>query len=341
MLVPMLLVGVFMGPDAFTYQRPRPVSQEEAREAIAAWCQQYPLPRHDFMSLMSSEMHPSLDFIGADNQDAYKEMVFPLLTEGDKGNLSWRVYNNLRNPKRLYNVLKNKILTNDELDAIGLSSEKVREVLNDGGREKLLEIAKFPSRVTVANGVGTFTMQNINLHAYFLACLEAFGCLDFVDADAMAKDIVANQISRDRKWFTGTKEVNAEKAAGLFHFGKCDLRATRGALWSLQILEKLDMVDKEACLEGILRFHKGKGRFKADYRSNGIYIHGNENDTFNALESLAILDGLERIGDFHRWRFKPETSSRKKDGKMQWRVVTSEAVISWAYQLRLEELRGG
>ena len=321
------------------YRPPRRISQAMAREAIATWCRQYPAPSNDFITLMNSEKHPPFDFVGAENQAAYKKMAAQLLTEADRGDPSRCVYNNLRHPRRLYHVLDAGILTRDELAELGLSSKTMREALTDGGREKLREMAEHSSLMRISPK-GTYTAPDINGNAYRLACLKAFDCLDFVDGESLANDIAANQIAPGWQAPDGYAPVDVEKAAGLFDFGFCNLRATRGALWSLGILGRLDLVDREACLEGILRFYQGRGRFWADHQRDGIQIYGNEDDLFYAMESLAILDGFDRIKDVGRWQFEPKTSSQEQNGEVRYGLVTSQALISWAYQLRLEELRG-
>ena len=322
----------------WNHRRPRPVSQAMARETIATWCRLYPWSRGDLVHLMNGKKHPPIESIGAENRAAYKRIVAQLLTEADGGDLPTRVFNNLRKPKRLYHVIENRLLTRDELAKLGLSSKRVRAALNDGGSEKLKQIAQ-GSTITEVCGTGTYTMPDIDENACRLACLKAFGCLDFVDGDAIAEEIAAKQITPDWQTPAGYEAVDTGQAAGLFHFGFCDLRATRGALWSLQTLGKLDLVDKEACLEAILRLYQGRGRFKAKHRNDGIHLYGNEDDAFYAMESLAILRGWGRIRDPWRWEFAPKTSSREQDGPVRGALVTSEALISWAYQLRLEQLR--
>jgi len=70
-------------------------------------------------------------------------------------------------------------------------------------------------------------------------------------------------------------------------------------------------------------------------------IYGNEEDTFFAMEPLAMLDALGRIEDFGQWKFAPKTAVTEWHGEKRYGVVTFEALRAWAYQLRLEELRGG
>lgn len=326
-------------PGVLNYQPPRPVSQAMAQEAIATWCREYHSGHPDFMGLMNAEKHPPLDFIGAENEAAYRRTVAQILIAGCGDSTFTRVYSNLNSPNRLYHVIENRILTRDELAELGLSSENMRVVLTNGGPTLLQEISR--GSMIVTTDAGTFTMPDVDTNAYRLACLKAFGCLDFVDGDGIAAEMAAKQVSRNWQAPAGYAPVDIEKAAGLFDFGVCDLRSTRGALWSLQILGKLDLVDQEACVQGILRFYQGKGRFKADFHKEGIHIHGDEEDTFFAMESLAILDAFDRIPDPWKWRFEPKTSAREWHGEKRYGLVTFAALRSWAYQLRLEELRGG
>jgi len=332
-VVPMLIFSVWMGRQGNYYDwRPRPVSRAMAQEAIAEWSRQYPLERHNIMALMGGERLPPLDFIGVENLGAYKNAVVRLLSERSI------IHNLLNHPKTLYNVIENRILTKEELAELGFSSEKVREVLESHGMEKLLGMME-RSHITKVGDNGSYEMPDVNNNAYRLACLKEFGCLDLVDADRIAEGIAAKQITLNWKPPPGYEQINIEQGAGLFHFGFCDLRGTRGALWTLQILDRLDLIDTEACLDTILRFYRGKGIFRAD-REDNIHIYGKEDDMFYAMESLVILSGLDHIKDFDRWKFEPKTSTRTQNGKKERGVVTARSAISWAYQLRLEELRG-
>jgi len=321
------------------WRPPRPVSRAMAREAIAEWSRQYPLERDSIMSLMGGERLPSLDFIGVENRDAYKDVVVQYLTEWDEGHLPSRIIHNLlSHPKALYNIIENRILTKEELADLGFSTEKVREVLESHGKEKMQRMMEL-SHIEKVGDNASYKMSDVNKNAYRLACLKEFGCLDFVDADRIAEEIATKQITLNWEIPSGYEQINTEQGAGLFHFGFCDLRGTRGALWTLQILDRLDLIDREACLDAILRFYRRKGIFRAD-REDNIDIYGKEEDTFYAMESLVILNGFDRVKDFDRWKFKPKTSTRTQNRKKERGIVTPRSAISWAYQLRLEEIRG-
>ena len=311
-----------------------------ARDAIAEWLQQSsPLPHDlhdDIRGMMRAEWHPPFEFIAEANRDEYKKAVVRYFTGNGNGeSLSSKLDRVLNRPKILFNAIESQSLTRDDVTAIGLSPERVRNLLEKQGENFFCEM-RDASRVEVVGRNGSYRMPDINTSAYRLACLKELGCLDLIDADRIADDIAAKQIALDWKAPPGYEEVNVERAAGLFHFGFCDLRSTRGALWTLQILGKLDFIDREACLEAILRLHKGRGVFVADLEDN-IHIYGNEEDMFHALESLHILGGLDRVKDLGKWRFKPRTHTQSKSGND---LIVSASITSWAYQLRLEEIRG-
>jgi len=312
--------------------RPRPVSHTMAREAIAEWSLQDSSTAHNIMMMLGSDKHPPLDFIGPENRDGYKDAVVRFLSERP-------IIDILGNPRRLYHVIENQILTEKELADIGLSPASVREALEKSGEDALKKMDE-ATRIRVMDDTGPYNVMDVTTIAYRMACLEKLVCLDLVDADRISTEIAAKQVTRNWKLPEGYKTIDVEKGAGLFHFGWCSLRETRGALWALQILGRLDLIDREACLDAILRFYKGKGVFRANHRKDGIHIYGNEGDAFRAMECIAILDGFDRVKDLDRWKFKPETSSRKKDGEWQHRLVTAESIKAWAYQLRLEEIRG-
>jgi RNA polymerase sigma-70 factor, ECF subfamily len=334
----LLLVHGLWLPSRGVWASRKPVSQAMARDAIAEWCRDYAENRGVLNSLMRGDEHPPLNFIGAENRDAYRKAVGSYLMAWDRGNLGDRVIHNLQRPMALYHVLDRNILTKEELEGLGFSPERVREVLAGGGWKRLQETGEPSTTITMADG-RSYRAPDVNENAYRLACLRKFGCLDFVDVERIAEDIAAKQMTPGWKIPAGYEPIDTEKAAGLFHFGFCDLRGTRGALWTLQILDKLDLIDKKACADAILRYYKGKGVFRAD-REDGIHIHSDEDDRFFAMECLHILDALDRIEDLDRWEFEPKTSSLTKDGKTERGIVTAKAITSWAYQLRLEELRG-
>lgn len=65
-------------------------------------------------------------------------------------------------------------------------------------------------------------------------------------------------------------------------------------------------MDREACIEGILRRHEGKGFFTSPNSGgfNEYHIDGSAQDTIAAYESLRILGALDRVKDLDKWLFR-------------------------------------
>ncbi len=87
---------------------------------------------------------------------------------------------------------------------------------------------------------------------------------------------------------------------GLF-FTPCSpaLQDTYFSLAALELLGGLNQIDREACIKGILKQHRGKGYFISPDSGgfNEYHIDGNARDTFAAFESLRILGALDRVKD--------------------------------------------
>jgi prenyltransferase beta subunit len=107
------------------------------------------------------------------------------------------------------------------------------------------------------------------------------------------------------------------------------LQETYCALAALEILGALNEIDREACIQGILRLHRSKGYFP---RSQSNCVRGDAQDTFCAFESLRILGALDRVKDLDKWKFRPAQVS--KSGSIP-RMVTWDEIEAWVCQQRL------
>jgi RNA polymerase sigma-70 factor (ECF subfamily) len=102
--------------------------------------------------------------------------------------------------------------------------------------------------------------------------------------------------------------VPLETVHGLFQsrFGDF-LRDTRDILYLLKAAHALDQIDREACIAGILRLHRGKGLFAPDPLPNGAgvnLVRCNAPNTWFAYESLRMLGALDRVPDLAQWKFR-------------------------------------
>ena len=311
----------------------------QIRTALVSWAGDS-RPRHpELAKLTACAKWPPLDALGNEaEQRAYKQAVMWWLSEGDEGRPLQCIYENLFSPRLLWLSIDSGTLSMDELASLGLTASGVRKYLtdNDGFAIRMMGL---PPASGLGSSAGNHELIDIASVAQQLACLRIFGCLDLVDTQRVASEIAAKQITPN--WVVPKDHVPIEPAAGagLFDFNLCDLRSTHAALWALQTLGKLELVDREACVNAILRYHEGEGRFPVTASKRGVYFTGNDTDGYFALESLAILGALDRVKDLDAWKFQPTMSMEKPPKGKSHGIVTWWTVQSWAFQLRLEELR--
>jgi hypothetical protein len=122
---------------------------------------------------------------------------------------------------------------------------------------------------------------------------------------------------------------------GLF-FTPCwpALQDTYFSLASLELLGGLDRIDREACIQGILRVNCGRGFFASPNSGgyNEYHIDGSAEDTIAAYESLRILGALDRVKDLDRWQFRTDRRHVAKD------LVTWREIEAWTAQQRLQKI---
>ena len=122
---------------------------------------------------------------------------------------------------------------------------------------------------------------------------------------------------------------------GLF-FTPCfpALQDTYFSLAALEILGGLDKINREACIQGILRRHQGKGFFTSPDSGgfNEYHIDGSARDTIAAFESLRILGGLDRVKDLDKWQFRPQRRGVPRN-QLTWGDVEA-----WVCQQRLKQI---
>jgi RNA polymerase sigma-70 factor, ECF subfamily len=118
------------------------------------------------------------------------------------------------------------------------------------------------------------------------------------------------------------------------------LEDTYFSLAALEILGGLDKIDREACIQGILSRHQGKGYFTSPTSGgyNEYHIDGSARDTFAAFESLRILGALDRVKDLDRWQFRLASHRSSEADANGARTPTWDEVEAWVCQQRLEKI---
>jgi RNA polymerase sigma-70 factor, ECF subfamily len=168
-----------------------------------------------------------------------------------------------------------------------------------------------------------------------LRLLRAVNCLDLTDREKLIQQIASVQVLSATPALGQPPIHDWRDVRGLF-FTPCwpALLDTYYSLAALELLGGLEKIDREQCIRGILRQHRGKGYFTSPESGgyNEYRIEGDARDTFAAFESLRILGALDRVKDLDRWQFRPQRRGVAK-GQLTWNDVEA-----WVCQQRLERI---
>jgi RNA polymerase sigma-70 factor (ECF subfamily) len=173
-----------------------------------------------------------------------------------------------------------------------------------------------------------------------LRFLQIINCLDLVGREKLIAQIASVQTLSGTP--PGQPPIHDWRdVRGLF-FTPCwpALQDTYYSLAALEILGGLDKIDREACINGILKRHDGKGYFTSPSSGsyNEYHIDGSARDTIAAFESLRILGALDRVKDLEKWQFRVSSHRLSKPDVNGLRVLTWDEVEAWVCQQRLQEI---
>ena len=183
-------------------------------------------------------------------------------------------------------------------------------------------------------------MRIQNWGVWDLRFLSEVNSLDLVDREKLIQQIASVQTLSANP--PGNPPIHDWRdVRGLF-FTPCfpALQDTYNSLAALEILGGLDKIDREACIEGILKRHAGKGYFTSPDSGgyNEYHIDGSARDTIAAFESLRILGALDRVKDLDKWQFRVASYNSSKSDANGVRVLTWDEIEAWVAQQRLENI---
>ncbi len=237
-------------------------------------------------------------------------------------------------------ALANGWISLQDLDLTAAQAEaSIRESFLDGGATpdrfltrceawSWVKRERFPALRIMGDGVAQ------------LKVLAAVNSLDLADRTGLIEQIASVQVLSSKQ-ANQPPLHNWRSVKGLF-FTPCypALEDTYYSLAALQILGGLDRIDREACIEGILRRHHGKGYFTSPQPGgyNEYHINGGARDTIAAFESLRILEALDRVKDLDQWQFRVKPRRVYHRTQAGNRLLTWEAVEAWVAQQRLNTM---
>jgi hypothetical protein len=222
-----------------------------------------------------------------------------------------------------------RLITRSDLEARNITPEAVREYVSRHSSR----VSGLAALVAVQVHNEPYSVLDVDELARRLQVLRLYGCMDIVDLGNAASQIRAHQI-RGEAPVEGRRPIADQ---GRFHglfitHGWNLLHDTWHALVCLELAEALNSIDREACIAGILRFHRGKGLF-AHTRIKDTPLPADGRNTFYAYESLRILGALHRIKDLDKWQFRIHGHSR---GQGEARVLSGEEIETWLWQERFK-----
>ncbi|MBX3734977.1 MAG: RNA polymerase sigma factor [Verrucomicrobiae bacterium] len=226
-------------------------------------------------------------------------------------------------------------ITRTELEQEGVNPAALRQWWRDANpalRRSIGGLAEHP----VANS--DHTILDVNKLAWRLRTLQAFELLDLFDAGPIVETLRAHQVLPGNTLAGRRPLSDREGLHGLFWIGfQGPLRDTHDVLVILSTLGALDRMDRTACIEGVLRLHRGQGLFGPVRMRPELFIPGDAPDTWAALESLRLLGGLDRVPDPGSWQFRPIVSTPQTSNGSP-RQITHWEIEAWAMR---ESLKSG
>jgi RNA polymerase sigma-70 factor, ECF subfamily len=226
------------------------------------------------------------------------------------------------------------IITLPELARRGITPSVVRDYLAGLSPVSFARLT-YPQEIRVQGQ--DYTVLEVEWLSHRLRVIQAFNCLDLVDAEPIVARLLAHQVVAGNS-LEGRRPIpDRSLVHGLFHcLGSTPLQDTYNSLVILSLLGGLDRIDREACVAGILRFHHGRGLFGSFRKDDGLFFWGDARDTFYAYESLRMLNALGRVKDLDRWQFRPRKEppafTDEPGSGVGW-----AAIEAWVYQQRLSQ----
>ncbi|MCC6232677.1 MAG: sigma-70 family RNA polymerase sigma factor, partial [Verrucomicrobiales bacterium] len=138
-----------------------------------------------------------------------------------------------------------------------------------------------------------------------LEWLAHLGVLGELDLEPLVQAVLQSQIPHGASLPMRWPVPPNHELDGLFVLMIADpLRDTRDALRILQLAGRLESLDREATIQGILRLHRGRGLFAPKGLDPSLLVQGQATHTLAAWDSLRMLQALDRVRDLETWQFR-------------------------------------
>jgi RNA polymerase sigma-70 factor (ECF subfamily) len=216
----------------------------------------------------------------------------------------------------------------NELTELGITPASVRTTLESWSPSRRTRVLG-PEEIGVQ--AARYSVLRVDPLLWRLPFLRRFGCLDLFDAESLVTTLRAHQVRRNQPLPAGRNpDLDRELWDGLFPFlGEDPIRETWHALALLEELGAVDTIDRQACVDGLLRYHLGRGLFlppdpsqrpfsrldRTPKSTATMIIWGDARTTFAGREALRILGALDRVKDLPDWEFRPLLRSPRSQAR--------------------------
>jgi RNA polymerase sigma factor (sigma-70 family) len=233
----------------------------------------------------------------------------------------------------MHRVLLSGLFSPEEISAWGFDRSSIREAF------ARLPVKKRHERIF--HGWGKIRHRHLwsyGIHSdswQILEILRHFDSLDLVNADLIAAEISLLQVNAEEDPVPRIDAtLNLDEIHGLFVTRKFSLEHNWYLIRILSALGKLDRIDREAFVSGILRLHHGEGLIGERSRKHGFRVNGYAEITFYVLDCLLQLEAGDQVDDLGDWKFRAQAYSHKPGTP----PIQRPDLIAWIYQQRLAEI---
>jgi|GEM_PF-255252 len=340
------LAMIWPMPEWHSAMRPVSVTEAQVRAALKSFDQEregYSLKGgllHNFLT--DGFVLPSTRLIGSEVIQTIREEVFGFAAFDPNASLESRNTRLARSAANDVWLLQKAVdggwVT---LDEMGLESGQLSAALQRttlAGSNYNFEL----SRRECNQDVTPYTIEvvdSVNLEQ--LRWLQKLNCLNLMKREKIITQIAALQVRSGEASAGRPPLPDWQAERGLFFVtGYPTLEDTYRSLAALEILAGLDRIDREACVQAILKLHCGSGFFAPpDSEGNWRWrINGGARDTFCAFESLRILGALNQVKDLSQWQFRVASYWSSRQNKNGSHFATWEEIEAWVCRQRMEKI---
>ena len=322
----------FLSPQ---FQKPKIISDINAREVISNWVRQVEslpykqLKTSHLYSALEDLWFPAAKHINQDDRDNIRNKFLELINQNIETEFEPNIININKKSILLYNLIQGSYLASEDFVKLGFTPE----ILIASSKE----LYHHPENYNYSLVPQWHKLDNKNsatweLHRYatYLWCLKEFEILDLIDIEEIAKKIATYQDPE-----TGLFPMS--KTGTQFDYSFYAFRNTWAALSILNTLNHIHLIDQEKCIQTIMDCYR-KGRdFQAGYHNSKQGVVGGE-DLFYALQILEMLSALDQVENIDELKIELRWTTRINNKNVE-PILLPYNIKHWTWRMKLKEIQ--